>query len=192
MFRSPGGQFTTTGVLPVLACLLLLLACDQKLSTTVPSVQDVADVELAISGRVTRYGLYQVLRTAPLVDKAGTNTGKTHSGSTIQLIERTDRIPIKKGNYFGFQSRIEPLPGKTFIKLKKVVTHPPMVLPDGSTKTGYQLGETKKVSSGVAFTTSGYSLDEDYELVAGEWVFQYWLEDKLLVEQKFQTYHQAN
>ena len=174
-----------------LVCMLLLLACDQKSVTTATSVQD-ADVEQAISGHVTRYGLYEVLRTGPLVDNPETSTGKAHSASTIQHIKKTDQIPIKKGIYFGFQSRIEPLPGRAFIKLKKVVTHPPMVLPDGSTKTGYQLDEIKKVSSGVAFTTSGYSLDEDYELVAGEWVFQFWFEGNLLVEQKFQTYHQAN
>ena len=35
-------------------------------------------------------------------------------------------------------------------------------------------------------------LGEDFEMVAGEWIFQYWLEDQLLVEQKFQTYHPAN
>jgi hypothetical protein len=167
-----------------LVCMLLMGACDRQATELV--------TDPTISGRVTSHGLYQVVRTGPLVDNAKTNTGKTHSASTIQLIEKTDRIPIKKGNYFGFQSRIEPLPGKSFIKLRKVVIHPPMVLPDGSSKTGYQLDETKKVSSGVAFTTSGYSLDEDYELVAGEWVFQYWLEGQLLIEQKFFTYEQPN
>jgi hypothetical protein len=171
------------------ACMLLLSAFRLEAAETITAVQDAGIVQ-TISGRVTRYGLYEVLRTGSLVDKPDTNTGKTHSASTIQLTEQTDRVPIRKGNYFGFQTRIEPLSGKSFIKLKKVVTHPQMVLPDGSIKTGYQVDEIKKVSSRVAFTTSGYSLDEDYELVAGEWVFQYWFEEELLVEKRFQTYHQ--
>ena len=172
-----------------LVCVLLVAACSQD--TDVAMTMDPGKApDQEIVGRVTQYGLYEVLRTGPLVDKPETNTGKTHSASTIQLIEQTDRIPISKGVYFGFQTRIEPLPGRAFIKLKKIVRHPEMVLPDGSATSGYEVNETKKVSSGVAFTTSGYSLDEDYELVAGEWIFQYWLEDQLLVEQKFQTYRQ--
>lgn len=169
--------------------MLLLLAFNQAAAEALASTQNKTATQ-AISGRVTHYGLYEVLRTGKLINKPDTNTGKTHSASTIQLIETTDRIPINKGNYFGFQSRIGPFPGKSFIKLKKIVTHPEMVLPDGSIKTGYQLDETKKVSSGVAFTTSGYSLDEEYELVEGEWVFQFWYENSLLVEQRFHTYHQ--
>lgn len=171
-----------------LASMFLLIACQPDADE--PATVAKSTTEKAIGGSVTRYGIYEVLRTGPLVDNPNTNTGKTHSASTIQLIEQTDRVPISKGIYFGFQTRIEPLPGKAFIKLKKVVTHPEMVLPDGSTTSGYQVNETKKVSSGVAFTTSGYSLDEDYELVAGDWAFQYWFEDTLLVEQRFHTYHQ--
>ena len=176
-------------LLLALVCVLLVTACSQATDEAITMDQSKAP-DRDIVGRVTQYGLYEVLRTGPLVDKPDTNTGKTHSASTIQHSERTDQIPISKGIYFGFQSRIEPLPGKAFIKLKKIVRHPEMVLPDGSMTSGYQVSETKKVSSGVAFTTSGYSLDEDYELVAGEWIFQYWFEGQLLVEQKFHTYHQ--
>jgi len=174
-----------------LVCVFALLACDQPgVESRSPVATGAADQ--APGGRVIKYGLYEVLRTGRLVDNPDTSTGKAHSSSTIQFIEQTDRIPIKMGNYFGFQSRIEPLPGVSFIKLKKVVTHPEMVLPDGSKKSGYEVVEIKKVSSGVAFTTSGYSLDEDYELVEGEWTFQYWLEDKMLIEQKFHTYWPAD
>jgi hypothetical protein len=172
-----------------LVCVLIMISCTQDTNESATTDQSTV-VDQDIVGRVTQYGLYDVLRSGPLVDKPDTNTGKTHSASTIQHIKRTDQIPISKGVYFGFKTRIEPLPGKAFIKLKKVVRHPEMVLPDGSTSRGYQVNETKKVSSAVAFTTSGYSLDEDYEMVAGDWVFQYWYEDKLVVEQRFQTFHQ--
>ena len=176
-------------LLLALICALLVTACSQDTDETITTDQSRAP-DQEIVGRVTHYGLYEVLRTGPLIDNPDTNTGKTHSASTIQLIEQTNRIPISKGVYFGFQTRIEPLPGKAFIKLKKIVRHPEMLLPDGSATSSYDVNETKKVSSGVAFTTSGYSLDEDYELVAGEWVFQFWYENSLLVEQRFHTYHQ--
>lgn len=174
----------------ILVCVFALVACDrgtvESRSTVEPGASD-----LTPGGRVIKYGIYELIRTGRLVDNPDTSTGKAHSSSTIQFIEQTDRIPIRKGNYFGFQSRIEPLPGVSFVKLKKVVTHPEMILPDGSRKSGYEVDEIKKVSSGVAFATSGYSLDEDYELVAGEWIFQYWIEDRMLIEQKFHTHWPA-
>ena len=174
-----------------LICVFALIACQQEPVESGNSAENQAGHQ-APRGRVIKYGLYEVIRTGRLVDNAGTSTGKSHSASTLQFIRQTNRVPLKIGNYFGFQSRIEPLPDRHFIKLKKVVTHPEMTLPAGSKKTGYQVDETKKVSIGVAFTTSGYSLDEDYELVEGEWTIQYWFEDRMLVEQKFYTYWPEN
>lgn len=176
-------------LLATMAIVLALSGCDRDPAGI--SVQITSETNLdaqALTGRVTKYGLFEVLRTGPLLDNKQTNTGKTHSGSTIQLIEQTERIPLQKSNYFGFQSRIEPLPDRQSIEVKKVVRHPEMILPDGSRKSAYEVDEIKKVSSGVALMTAGYSLDEDYELVQGEWIFQYWFENKLLVEQKFVTY----
>jgi hypothetical protein len=174
-----------------LACVFALVACQQEPVDSGNFAETEAGHQ-APAGRVIKYGLYEVIRTGRLVDNPDTSTGKSHSASTIQFIRQTDRIPLKKGNYFGFQSRIEPLPDTHFIKLKKVVTHPEMTLPDGSKKAGYEVNETKKVSVGVAFTTSAYSLDEDYELVEGEWTIQYWFEDRMLVEQRFYTYWPEN
>lgn len=141
-----------------------------------------------LQGKVIDYGLYEVVRTGPLVTNPATSTGKAHSSSIIKILERTNRIPLEKGNYFAFKSRIEPLPDNHWITLRKVVTHPKMVLPDGSISTGYELRERKRVSNGVAFATAGYSLDEDFEMVAGDWVFQYWFQGQLLIEQRFTSH----
>jgi hypothetical protein len=43
------------------------------------------------------------------------------------------------------------------------------------------------VSSGSAVVLEGYGLQEDYELVEGDWIFQLWYDHRMLVEQRFQT-----
>jgi hypothetical protein len=44
------------------------------------------------------------------------------------------------------------------------------------------------VKIGQVIAYDSYALNEDYEMVEGDWIFQIWLQDKMLVEQKFTTY----
>ena len=75
-----------------------------------------------------------------------------------------------------------------YVDLRRVLKHPPMNLPDGSVSMGsdYMIKGRVSVNQVIAYT--GYGLDEDYELVEGDWVFEIWHKDKKLIEQKFTTY----
>jgi len=69
-----------------------------------------------------------------------------------------------------------------------VVTHPEITRPNGSRSTGYTYPILLEVKDGVIENQSGYSLDHDYELVEGEWTFEYWYYKQRLVSQTFVTY----
>ena len=43
------------------------------------------------------------------------------------------------------------------------------------------------VAGGTITNQTGYKFDRDYELVEGQWSFQYWLKDQMIVEQTFNT-----
>ena len=47
---------------------------------------------------------------------------------------------------------------------------------------------TRKIKLGQVNSYDAYGFHEDYELVKGDWIFQLWFNDRLLVEQKFKTY----
>jgi len=66
-----------------------------------------------------------------------------------------------------------------------------MTLPDGSTVTRSERNITRKATHGIVSSLDVYALNEDYELVEGEWIFQLWYADKMLTEQKFTTYWPA-
>jgi hypothetical protein len=46
----------------------------------------------------------------------------------------------------------------------------------------------KKLESWEVFAYDAYAFNEDYEMVEGEWTFQIWYGDEMLIEQTFETY----
>jgi hypothetical protein len=76
------------------------------------------------------------------------------------------------------------------VSLRRVLKHPPFNLPDGTVNTGSDFTITKRVERNEVFAYDVYALNEDYEMVDGEWTFQIWYGDQLLLEQQFTTYHE--
>ena len=66
--------------------------------------------------------------------------------------------------------------------------HPEMVMPDGSKVSRSERTIRKRTTHGIVTSIDAYALSEDYELVEGDWTFQLWYEDNLLVEHSFTTY----
>jgi hypothetical protein len=155
-----------------------------------------ADVEMTpsyldkpLKGKISQPGLYRLVRSGGIINDPKTGTGKAVSKPVVQLVKTTDRIPLLKGVQMYFQYRIWPLPERpAHADLRRVVKHPEMKLPDGSVSTGSDFMVKNRVSVNQAIGYTGYGLDEDYELVEGDWVFEIWYDDKKMIEQKFTTY----
>jgi len=106
-----------------------------------------------------------------------------------RLVKQTERIPIEQGRLFGFRFRISGIdPNVGVIPLQLVVKHPPMEKPDGSTSTGYRYNVDLKLDKGQVEDKTGYRLNEPYEMVEGEWEFEYRFMNKPLLVQRFFTY----
>ena len=141
------------------------------------------------TGRILQYGIYRLVREGKLVESSVTTTGKAISSPTIEQIEQTDKIPAKKNVYFSYQYRLSNLPtSRPVVKLKRILIHPEITLPDGTVKTGTEYFIKGKVKRGEVFAFDGYAFNESYEMVEGDWVFQIWYENQKLVEQKFTSY----
>ena len=124
-----------------------------------------------------------------MVASRKTSTGKAISKPVIELLTTTDRIPLVKDAHMSLQYRIWNLPEQpAYIKLRRVLKHPVMTLPDGTQTTGSDYMINGRVSIGQVIAYTGYGLNEDYEMLEGEWTFQIWYEDKKLVEHTFTTY----
>jgi len=142
------------------------------------------------SPRVTilNYGYYEFSGESKRVANPLTSTGYVTQGEAM-LVKKTRRIPVKQGRLFGFRFRIDNMNKNVGrIPLELVVTHPEMRKPDGSLSTGYQYSMDLKVSNGVVEDKTGYRLNEPYELVEGEWTFEYRFMNRSLIKQTFVTY----
>jgi hypothetical protein len=144
------------------------------------------------SGRIIEYGIYNPIRKGRVRDEISTNTGKVINLPVLELAEQSNRIPLVKGAYFAYRYRILDLPKeeakKPTVELRKVLIHPEMTLPDGSKTTGSDRVFKGRTSAGQVIGFDGYAFNEDYELVEGDWTFQIWFQDQMLVEQTFTTY----
>ena len=158
-----------------------------NINTAASAVQ--ADDAIEPEAKVIKAGLFKVIRSGGLVKSSNTSTGKAISKPVIQMLKATERIPLVKDAHMSLQYRIWNLPEQpAYIKLRRVLKHPVMTLPDGKVSTGSDYMINGHVSIGQVIAYTGYGLNEEYEMLEGEWTFQIWYLDKKLVEQTFVTY----
>jgi hypothetical protein len=142
----------------------------------------------APKAEILEYGYYQFTGQASRAENAKTASGYVRKGQA-KLVEKTERIPVEKGRLFGFRFRITGVDSSVgLIPLELVVEHPPMKKSDGTVSKGYRYPVELKLQDGVVEDKTGYSLNQDYELVEGEWRFEFRFMNKPLLEQRFTTY----
>lgn len=142
-------------------------------------------------GQVTKFGLFRERGKGWVQNDPSSSTGKTIRGATLEFAEDTNRVPLRLGVQFGYRYWLKFAAESNRVSFKRVLLHPPMTLPDGSSVTRSERGISKRSTNGIVTSIDAYSLSEEYELVEGGWVFQIWHEDRLLAEQKFTTYWPA-
>jgi len=139
-----------------------------------------------LKGEIIEYGYYQAVSEIARSRNKATPTGFILSGGEVELVKQATDIPSIQGLLFGFRFRISGYPKRIDQAwLRLVVTHPLIIRPNGSRAEGYSYPLSLKVKDGVIEDKSGYKLDNEYEMIAGDWSFQYWNRERMLVEQKF-------
>jgi hypothetical protein len=181
--------------------LLALCGCERnstgskESSEVVASPESVApamtedDTDESLKVHVARPGLYRLVRSGGVIDDPKSGTGKAVAKPVVERVMTTERIPLIKGGQMYFQYRIWPLPAQpAWVDLRRVLKHPEMTLPDGTVSTGSDYTIKGRVNANQVIAYTGYGLDEDYELVEGDWTFEFWYQDRKVIEQKFTTY----
>jgi hypothetical protein len=132
---------------------------------------------------VTERGIYTAV---PVRAAQPSAEGVSHTVvDSIKLAAQTHEIPLQKGVSFGFRYVIVGAPSGAPVSLRKVVIYPP----PGAHKPG----------SSAPLTTTGwndirpvgsegfvlYSLDDDWEVIPGEWTLEVWVSGRKLASQTF-------
>jgi hypothetical protein len=180
-------------LLAVILVSSVLAGCDQKPAENGQPVkaEPAAKQEKAPDyprGRATLYGIFGERSRGRVVEGSDTSTGKVIRGMKVEFQEETTQIPLRKGVIFGYRYWLKLAPDQRRPEFKRVLIHPPMTLPDGSTVARSERMIRKKSIQGIVTSIDLYALSEDYELVEGDWTFQIWYGDKMLAEQRFTTF----
>ena len=163
----------------MLLVLPLLICCSSKGLKSTNTTKN--DKPFKVSFHELRYGicktdsLYkQDLKTSP--------SGNQIISEAFKLIKKTDRIPGEVGQQFGVEYILE----SDFIGYLPVqqVWIFPEVITDGKGKAFKEARYTteKPINSK---TYSTYTLEKDFEVVKGEWIYQMWYDQEKLYERKF-------
>jgi len=148
---------------------------------------------LDIKGEVLEAGYYQSVSDVLRAKNLSSPTGYTRTGGDVRLIKKTTDIPTIQGLLFGFKFRLSGYPKNVDQAwLRLVVKHPTIVRPNGSRTEEYSYPISLQIKNGMIEDKSGYKLDKKFEMVEGEWIFQYWDDKKVLVEQKFNVRKATN
>lgn len=141
-----------------------------------------------VTGQVLEYGYYQAIKAPQRIRNEQLPSGYERAGGEVRLVRQTELIPLAKDRLFGFHFRIQGFSkDQVTAQLKLVVHHPEMTRPDGSKSTGYSYPIPLLVRDGRIDDKTGYQLNKDFEMVEGDWRFEYWLGERKLLEKSFKV-----
>ena len=148
----------------------------------------VASASAEYKGEVTEFGYYHKISDQQRIRNIAATSGYVKQGGEVELQEQTQDIPLQLNRLFGFKFRISGFEDKSGVQLKLVVTHPEIKRPNGSVSSGYSYPVLLEVKNGMIENYSGYSIDHEYEMVEGEWTFEYWYNQQKLLSHSFKTF----
>ncbi len=147
-----------------------------------------------ISARLLAYGIARGEPGEVIEDKDGEVAAAVYwNMKSGRLLRETDRFPLEDGNIMYIRFRLSNLtPGREIKGLRRVVIFPPpgMVDPDGNvfkrSEQTLTLKPTQPEFAGDTYWT--FSDQSPFEMVSGEWTWQIWHKDRLLLEKRFNAY----
>jgi hypothetical protein len=145
-----------------------------------------AQAQTVTGGEIFDAGTYEleVVGTAPAPNTA---VGLQSIVRNEKIIDRTTCIPAVLGAKFGFRYRVFGDPFGPY-NLRMVTRFPEGGVRNPATNKVHDKSEILQPGPIAGNSSySGYSFDEDWEIVPGIWVFETWSNDKLIASQKFEV-----
>lgn len=148
------------------ACLALAATIDTARADPKPACE------------ITFYGLVAETDAEPSTPGAGSATGNATSFDVANFEpEPTPLVPAVLGTHFGVVRKLAHIPAGENAEL--VISHPLLTTPDGK-----RLARTV-VPAVVASLSDAYRFDEPYEVVPGDWTFEYFYKGERLCRKVF-------
>ena len=103
----------------------------------------------------------------------------------VRFYEKTSRVPAKLGTRFGFRYQLRGIGKDEAVELTKLTVFPSGGMTDPARGISQAANRSVLRVKGETPFTTGYSFDEEWEIVAGEWRIELWLGGRKLAEQRY-------
>jgi hypothetical protein len=136
--------------------------------------------------RFTEYGIYTVDREIQGRDALGINKA---AASNLRHAATLRTIPAEIGTTFGFRYEVMGKPHAAPIELRQVVIFPsPGLTPSFSSSSRSIIRDEFLLQTRIGETSYAfYTLEDAFELVPGNWVFEIWQGNRRLAMQVFKV-----
>jgi hypothetical protein len=136
--------------------------------------------------RSTEYGIYTVDREIQGRDALGINKA---AASNVRHAATLRTIPAEIGTTFGFRYEVMGKPHAAPIELRQVVIFPsPGLTPSFSSSSRSIIRDEFLLQTRIGETSYAfYTLEDAFELVPGNWVFEIWQGNRRLAMQVFKV-----
>jgi len=137
----------------------------------------------APSGRIVQYGRCDAGSGKQVYAQPEATAGYASRGSML-IGTPTDTVPLHKGIGFGYLWEARDLPPA--FELTYRIQHPPIVRKDGRRVEMFEETVQRQAADDGTFQTADcYFLDEDVELVPGDWTITLLVQGRVLVTRTF-------
>jgi hypothetical protein len=162
----------------LLSTILLVAAAAGTSDAQVPKISRVEIVEA---------GVYRTEKstTKPLT---GVTTGTFSTLSKTELVEATNRVPGRLGASFGFRFQAVGKPANAKIALTRVNLLPQPGMHNPKTGNTFVREEFPYTATIGQTIYTGYTFDNDWEIVIGTWTLELWDDDRKLASNTFEVF----
>lgn len=101
-----------------------------------------------------------------------------------RVVQSATSIKAEVGTEFGFRYKITGLPEQTYYDLTARVVHPPMLI-NSKLHSSYKTTIREQVQDGQIDSKVVYTIQKDFEIVAGVWTIELIYQDRILLSRQF-------
>jgi len=145
-----------------------------------------AQTDPSESVALLEFGIFKKISSLDDLHDSGTISGRRHAVAKAELVEQTTNIPARVGTSFGFRVKYPRKTPDAIVRCTAKCLHPKLTDPSTGRSSEVEQWDVSSLSGSEEYI--GYTLDNPWELVPGEWKIQLWVGPKLMVEKTFILY----
>jgi len=161
---------------------------DERIADTIGDEEIIVETgdDFVSSLEILDYGLY-THEIQGVKESEQSAYGETYLSTNFFLLEKTDQIPLEKEIVFGMRYRLNHDGDESVSGRFRMIFPEPGMYDPSRNEVLHETNKDILIEPGMV-KFNGYMLEYGDEMIPGEWIFEYYIEDELVQRQVFNLY----